>query len=197
MRRRRPATTSSSGCARPNRRNAIAQLAHQRALSPGHPPPRPHPSDRRPRRCLANVAAVLLVTPAQTTRAMAGTLAGILPSATRRWCSAPRASSRATNAFLCDVVRGHASRRAGGRSVGAEFRPRRGARIADRRDAGLPRRRNRAPQSRRPNSPARPSASITAPTCAASRSAAPPRTCWPSPAERLPGAASARAPRRP
>ncbi len=52
---------------------------------------------------LANVAALLLVTPAQTTRAMAGTLAGILPSATPLVLCA-KGIEQGTNVFLSDVV---------------------------------------------------------------------------------------------
>jgi glycerol-3-phosphate dehydrogenase (NAD(P)+) len=52
---------------------------------------------------LAPASAVLLVTPAQTTRAIAGRLAGILPTETPLVLCA-KGIERATNAFLCDVV---------------------------------------------------------------------------------------------
>ena len=81
------------------------------------------------------------------------------------------------------------------RALRAELRRRRGARPADRRDARLPRRGAGAKSLRR-RCPARRCASITARTCAGSRSGGLPRTCSPSPAARWPGKVSARARRR-
>lgn len=52
---------------------------------------------------LAACQAVLLVTPAQTTREMAGALSGLLPPATPLVLCA-KGIERATGAFLCDVV---------------------------------------------------------------------------------------------
>ena len=120
----------------------------------------------------------------------------------RRGCRRPRRGyadrrlrqgHRARHAPVHD--RGHRPMRAGRRAgdpVGPELCGRRRARPADRRDARLPRRGGRGARSRA-RSARRRSGPITRPTCAASRSAAPPRTCWRSRPASCPGAGSARA----
>ena len=96
---------------------------------------------------------------------------------------------------MSEVIAESAPATLAGNPVGTKLCERRRARPADRGDARGARRERRQPRSRT-RSARRPSGPIIRATCAVSRSAAPPRTCWRSPPASLPGAASAPARRR-
>ena len=86
----------------PEQANAIAQSRTNERFLPGI---RLHDSIRptADAAMLAKCSAVLLVTPAQTTRAMTGMLAGILPPATPLVLCA-KGIEQGTHAFLSDIV---------------------------------------------------------------------------------------------
>ena len=77
----------------PEQAAALAATRSNARFLPGVPLHDRIRADRRSRRALAATRAVLLVTPAQTTREMTAALVRASCPPQRRWCSAPRASS--------------------------------------------------------------------------------------------------------
>ena len=138
--------------------------------------------------------AILLVVPAQEVRAVALALNDVAPSGTPIIACA-KGIERGTDRFMTEVIAECAQTALPAILSGPSF----AADVA----RGLPTAVTLAAKdlglrsaSRRRSAPAR-SGPITRPTCAAWRSAAPRRTCWPSPPEspRAAASAPARSPR--
>ena len=172
--------------------------------------PRESPSTARIRGCpacgsmtgidvTADIAAaagadvILIATPAQHLREAVDSAARRISPRRRRSIACAKGIERGTHKFMTEVIAEAAPDARPGDPVRAELCRRRGARAADRGDAGREGRGACAARwcrrwARRPSGP------ITPPTSAASRSAARRRTCWRSRRASWPGASSA--PRR-
>ena len=176
-RRQRRAARDNAREPAPARRAARRQHRRHRAISP-----RPRARRRDPAGGAGAGAA----------RGRHGARAGRSPPGTPVIACA-KGIERGTRKFMTEVIAECAPQRGAGDPVGPELRRRRGARPADRGDARGARRR-RWPRRWRRRSARRRSGPIIRPTCAASRSAARPRTCWRSPPASSPAAGSAPAP---
>ncbi len=188
---RRPAARSRSGAATPRRCASSGAHADGPRL-PGvalAPAAARRQRNRRARRC----EAILLVVPAQATREAAARLAERF--APRPLIVCAKGIERGSQRFMTEVVAEAAPGWPAAILSGPSFAADVAGGPADRGDAGE-RRRSAGARAVGGAAGGRTCGSITRPTCAASRSAARPRTCSRSPAASRRGSASAPAPAR-